>query len=543
MKILFSRTVFFVSAALLLSACSMKRYCPEPDLNLPQKVWRDSHSELDSLAMADWEWWEVYTDTVLQKLIRKTLANNKNMQAAISKIKQLRYSSRAALAENLPGISLRLGGDYEETHHYQSALAIDPEPALRASVTWEYNLFGAQAWNNRQARDNYLASIEGQRALQMSLIAQVATAYFELKSLDRQLDIVTRTIETRRENMEKNHLRFKGGLTSEIVYHQAIVEYLNAATLVPDIETQIALKESAISLLAGEFPSAVERSKNPLESMQWREIPLGLPSELLLRRPDVRQARTQLDAAMARTGFYFASRFPSVRFRFEPGFENIEWAHIFRAPHLYFLGHLLVPIFSFGKNQSQFKASIEAYMQEKAAYEQKVLSAFKEVNDAMVIYSKAVQNSALLLNLHKAAQKYADMAELQYINGVISYLDVLDAQRRYLNSQLGLTRSICEEYITLVNLYKALGGGWNTELPENALTKGQLRKQEQIVKQQMHDSLQTLPGLTPQETLQTHYREFLGKDATEKTERLIRQDFSPTAKTSGTSKKKKKKNR
>lgn len=512
--------------ALLFAACSMKKYCPAPKFSLPQNVLRD-RSAIDSMAMADLQWWQIYTDTLLQQLIRKTLANNKDMQAAISKIKQLRYGNRAALAENFPNFSLRLGGDYERTHHYQSPVVPDPEPALRGSISWEYNLFGAQAWATRQERDKYLASIEGQRALQMSLIAQIATAYFELISFDRQLEIVKRTIAIRRENMEKIHLRFTGGLTSEIVYHQAIVEYLNAATLIPDIEKNIRLKENEISLLSGEFPSRIERSDVVLESMQWNEVPVGLPADLLLRRPDIRQSRAQLDAAMAKAGFYFANRFPSIRIGFEPGFENTQWAHIFRSPHLYFVGNMLVPLLAFGKRHHQYKASLEEYIQQKAVYEKKVLTAFKEVNDAMVIYTNATQNSALLLDLHKAAQKYAELSEIQYINGVISYLDVLDAQRRYFNAQLGLTRSVCEEYITLVNLYKALGGGWNTEIPEDALTKQQLRKQERSVRHRLNDSVADRPGLDPQESFRSVYRESLGKDATEKTERLIRQDFEP----------------
>lgn len=497
--------------ALTFAACSMKKYCPEPKLNLPQNVLRTA-TELDSLAVADLQWWEFYADTLLQNLIRKTLANNKDMQVAISKIKQLRYGNRAALTENFPHVSLRLGGDYERTHHYQDKIDPDPEIGLRGVVSWEFNLFGAQAWTSRQERDKYLASIEGQRALQMSLIAQLASAYFELISLDRELEIVTNTVAARRENMEKNSLRFEGGLTSEIVYHQAIVEYLNASTLIPDIKKNIALKENEISLLAGEFPSKVERASTVLETMQLKNLPVGLPSELLLRRPDIRQSRAQLDAAMAKAGFYFANRFPSVRIGFEPGFENIEWANIFRSPHLYVVGNLLVPLVSWGKRQNQYKASIEEYMQQKALYEKNVLIAFKEVNDAMAVYRNATQNSALLTTLFHAAQKYLELVDLQYINGGISYMDVLDAQRRYFNAQLGMTRSVCNEYIALVNLYKSLGGGWNTEIPESALTKSQLRKQERNVKSHPESQPST-------------YREALGKDATQKTERLIRQDL------------------
>lgn len=519
-------------AAMVLSACSMNRYCPAPQLSMPEQVLRN-RTELDSLALADMEWWEVYADTVLRNLIRKTLANNRDMQVAVSKIRQLRYGNRSALAENFPSASLRLGGDYEVTHHYGDNRIKDPEIGLKAVVSWEYNLFGASVWASRQARDNYLASIEGQRALQMSLIAEVATAYFELISLDRQLEIIRSTIEIRWESMEKNRVRFTGGLTSETVYRQAIVEYLNAATLVPDIEKAIALKENEISLLSGEFPSRTERLNVFLEKRQFGEIPVGLPSELLLRRPDVRQERVRLDAAKARAGFYFASRFPSVRLSFDIGFENTAWSNIFQSPYTYFIGNLLVPVLAFGKNHNRYRAALEEYVQQKAAYEQKVLLVFKEVNDAMVTFAKVSESSTMLYNLQKSTQQYVELAELQYLNGVISYLDVLDAHRMHFNAQLNLTRKVCEEYVALVNLYKALGGGWNEEFPKEALTREQQRKQEKMVGKQISDSVQARPGLSPEETLRTVYREFLGKQVTEKTEKLIHGDLNPSGKEKG----------
>lgn len=519
-----------VSLALLtLTSCSMKKYCPAPSIELPQTLYKEQVEEvkIDSMAMADIEWWEIYTDTILQRLIRKTLDNNRNMQSAIAKIRELRYTSRATLAENLPAIDARAYGENEVDHYYGTVREDDYEIGLKAIFSWEYNLFGAQAWNSIKARNSYLASIEGQRALQMSLIAQVAKSYFELISLDQQLDIVKRTIETRRESMEKAEIRFKGGLTSETTYRQTIVEYASAATLVPDLEKQIALKENEISLLAGEFPSVVERSSQSLRSNAMPAISLGLPSELLLRRPDIRQARAKLDAAMADAGFSFASRFPSLSLRLGLGFENNSFQHYFQSPYFYPVASLISPIFAFGKNQAKYKASIERYYQEKAAYEQSVLTAFKEVNDAMVTYQKFTESSNLTRNLREAASKYVELAELQYLNGVISYMDVLDAQRTYFSAQLSLVKSYYAEHLALIDLYKALGGGWNEELPEKALTQAQKRKQDKAVKRGMQDSIRLRPGLDKEETLKVMYREFLGGQVTESTENLIHQDLQP----------------
>lgn len=514
---------------LFLSSCSMKKYCPAPSLQLPNTVYK-AQTEVDSLAMADIEWWEMYTDTILQRLIRKTLDNNRDMQRAIAKIRELRYTSRASLAENFPSVDARAYGENEIDQYYGTERADDYEFGLKAIFSWEYNLFGAQAWSSIKARNAYLASIEGQRALQMSLIAQVAKSYFELISLDQQLDIVRRTIETRRESMEKAEIRFKGGLTSETTYRQTIVEYASAATLVPDLEKQIALKENEISLLAGEFPSVVERSSHGAGINAIPAITLGVPSSLLLRRPDIRQARAHLDAAMADAGFSFASRFPSIKLSLSLGFENNSLQHFFQ-PYLYPIASIISPIFAFGKNQAKYKASVERYFQERASYENSVLTAFKEVNDAMITYQKFTESSNLTRNLREAASKYVELAELQYLNGVISYMDVLDAQRTYFSAQLSLVKSTCAEYLALIDLYKALGGGWNEELPEKALTQTQKRKQEKAVKKGMQDSIELLPGLNKEETLKIRYREFLGNQVTESTEILINEDLNPEKKT------------
>lgn len=510
----------------LLSSCSMEKYCPKPSITLPKTVYKGD-TQLDSLATADMEWWEMYTDSTLQKLIRKTLANNRNMQVAISRIRELRYTSRSTLAENFPSLRATAYANNEIENYYKVGHDPDVEIGLKGIVSWEYNLFGAQAWSTQKVRNQYLASIEGQRALQMSLISQVAKSYFELISLDQQLDIVKRTIETRRESMEKAELRFKGGLTSETTFRQTIVEYASAATLVPDLEKQIGLKENELALLAGEFPSVIERSSLQMDGNPLPVIRTGLPSELLLRRPDIRKARAELDASMAEAGFYFASRFPSIKLSLDIGLENNEWKNLFVSPYYYPLAAFLSPLFSFGKNQAKYKASLERYLQVKASYENQVLKAFKEVNDAMITYQKYSEASSLNRNLQIAASKYVELAELQYLNGVISYMDVLDAQRTYFSAQLALIRNHCAELLALIDLYKALGGGWNEEFPENALTDAQKRKQEKAVRKGIADSVVTRPGLTVEETIKTNYREFLGVQATESTEKLILKDLDP----------------
>lgn len=527
--------ILLVLSLAAVSGCTMQKQCPAPDGTLPAQVVRpDLMAEgaalgdipVDTLAFSDMEWWTLYADSLLNRLIRKTLENNKDMRAAIAKIRELRYTGRGAVMDQLPKISARAAYENEIMHYYGQDLSPDPEMHFKGVVSWEFNLLGASIWRSQRESDRYLASVEGQRSLQMSLIAEVVTAYFELVSLDQQMAIIEQTVAVRRETTEKTRLRFLGGLTSETAYRQSIVEYASAAAMVPDMEKRIALKEHQLAWLAGEFPTAIERSTFTNGKRRTLDISAGIPSDLLLRRPDVRRARVELDAAMANAGFYFASRFPSIRLSFFGGFENDDWAHLLKAPYLYPIAALTTPLFAFGTNQARYRAALQQYMQQKALYEKTVLTAFREVNDAMVVYRKNREETMLLENLQDAALKYVELADLQYLNGVISYMDVLDAQRKYFSAQLDLVRNKNEERIALVQLYKALGGGWNEELPAGALTRAQERKQEKMVKERLSDSTVARPGLTPEETLREDYRLYLGKQVTERTEQLIWRDLN-----------------
>lgn len=527
----------FVTLVAAVSGCTMQKQCPAPDGKLPDQVLRPDlmaggaalgEVPADTLAFSDMEWWTLYADSLLNRLIRKTLENNRDMRAAIAKIRELRYTGRAAIMDQLPKVSARAAYENEIMHYYGKDLSPDPEMHLKGIVSWEFNLLGASVWKSQRESDRYLASVEGQRSLQMSLIAEVVTAYFELISLDQQMAIIEQTVAVRRETTEKTRLRFLGGLTSETAYRQAIVEYASAAALVPDMEKRIALKEHQLAWLAGEFPTAIERSRLTGGKGRTLDLSAGIPSDLLLRRPDVRRARVELDAAMANAGFHFANRFPTIRLSFAGGFENNDWQHLLQAPYLYPIAALTSPLFAFGTNQARYRAAVQQYMQQKALYEKTVLTAFREVNDAMVVYRKTREETMLLENLQDAALKYVELADLQYLNGVISYMDVLDAQRKYFSAQLDLARNKNEERIALVRLYKALGGGWSEELPAGALTRSQERRQEKVVKERLSDSTAARPGLTPEETLRENYRLYLGHQVTERTEKLIRRDLEGT---------------
>ena len=282
-------------------------------------------------------------------------------------------------------------------------------------------------------------------------------------ALDNELSIVRKTVDARRESLYLARIRYEGGLTNETAFRQAQVELARTATLIPDLEKKISLKENEIAFLTGEYPHHINRSVLPEDVLLPATLPVGLPSSLLERRPDVRQAEQSLIAANAAVGVAFTNMFPRLTLTASYGAESEELKDIFKSPHHLITGSLITPIFNFGKNRATLKAKKAAYEQATYAYEKAVLNAFKDARNAIVEFNKTRDIYETRLRLEQASKSALDLAELQYINGVIGYIDLLDAQRGYLDAQIGLSNAIRDKQITLVNLYKALGGGWSQD--------------------------------------------------------------------------------
>ena len=315
-------------ALLLLQGCGAAvKQCIDPQLDIPETILPGGYA--DSLCLADLEWSEIFSDPLLKDLIEKTLENNKDMLAAASRVRELERLHRVTRADQFPSFRARANME-QENYQYTGADPVkDNEFGMKAAVSWEIDLFGRLRWANRGAMAQYLASIESQRAMQMTLVAAVATAYFELAALDNELDIVLRTRDTWKENVKQARLRFEGGLTTEIPYQQAQVEYATTAALVPDLQRDIALKEHEIALLAGTFPTSVERSKLNTHDRFPDLMHVGVPSELLQRRPDLLAAEQELKVAMAAAGVAWADRFPKLEISFTAGVENNTFVNFF----------------------------------------------------------------------------------------------------------------------------------------------------------------------------------------------------------------------
>lgn len=245
---------------LFAGSCQLGKHYTRPELHIPATL--DS-TTTDTTSIADFQWWELYTDTTLQQLIRQTLEHNKDMLTAAARLKEMAAQKRISFANMFPDVNGKLYADKDATNYGGNDYSSSPEFTAKFVASWELDLWGNLRWAKDKSMAQFVQAVENQRALQMTLVAQVAQSYFELVALDNELNIVKQTLHARQEGLRLARLRFNGGLTSEMPYQQAQVELARTATLVPDLERAIALKENDINFLAGRFPEKVERSHHP----------------------------------------------------------------------------------------------------------------------------------------------------------------------------------------------------------------------------------------------------------------------------------------
>lgn len=445
----------------LLGACSPVGKLTRPDLELPEAI---APGATDSATIADVAWWTFYGDSTLCRMIERALAHNRTFASAIARVEAARQQFKGVRADQWPKISATVGASRETNDYYNERFINDPEYDLKASLQWELDLWGKRRNAAKAANADYRATLDDMRAVQMELVADVATAYYHLMALDSELAIVRRTLVNRQEAVDKAKLRFEGGLTSELVYQQAIVEFAATADLVPLLESRIAACENALSTLMGEFPQReghIERTAIAQAAMTTdSDLPLGLPASLLARRPDISALAERMTAAAARVGVAWANRLPTLGISITGGWENDDANRLISSPFSLLAASLTGPVFDFGSRKASQNKAVAEYEQARLAYEQGVLVAFREAADALMNYRKSRQSRALKAQSQRAAGKYLHLATLQYEGGTTNYMDVLDAQRRNFSAQIDYSNALRDESLALISLYKALGGGW-----------------------------------------------------------------------------------
>jgi multidrug efflux system outer membrane protein len=457
------------ASAVLLTACTLLSGCllgpdyKRPEVDTPQSF---RFADQEARDMVDTLWWEQFQDPTLNALIASALAENKDVKIAAARIEQFLGQLQTTRAQLFPQLSAGTQAERQRLPVGSVSLPENVGPVFNQysailSASWEIDIFGRLRRQTEAARASLLASDEGRRATILALVASVASGYINLVSLDRQLEIAHDTATSRGESVRIFTLRYKYGEVSEMELAQSQSEYQAALATIPQLELQIAQQEDALSILLGRNPQAIPRDRH-LGQLVLPDVPAGLPSELLARRPDLRQAEQNLIAANALIGAARALYFPSISLTGAFGTASSQFSNLFNgvSKTWSFAGMVTVPIFTAGAIGGQVRQAEAQHQQILLQYEQSIQVAFQEVSDSLISLRKTREALVVQGRQVDALSRYAHLARLRYEGGYTSYIEVLDAERSLFNAQLQQAQTQGTVFASAVQLYKAMGGGW-----------------------------------------------------------------------------------
>jgi len=411
-------------------------------------------------------WLDLIQDSVLRQLVDTSLRANRDMRTALAVIDEFRAQYRATRGALLPALTANGQAGRNQTVFGTLGSFTYNQYRATADLSWELDVWGRLRRSTSAAHSDLRAREEDRRALRLSLIGDVATAYFDLRAADLNLAISRRTLDSRRQTLALARRRLDQGLISELDVRQFEAEVASPAASVADFERQVAQQENALSVLVGHNPGAMARGRALTEMAGLIPVPAGVPSALLGNRPDVRSAEATLRAATARIGVAQAAFLPSFTITGQYGTQSTEWSKWFGSgTNIWqaFAG-VSIPLFKEGRPGAGEQVNIARARasQARSRYEQTVLVALREVEDALVGLRTAQDRSGAQERQVIALRRALELADMRYRNGVSSYLDVLDAQRGLFGAELALTQAARDQLVAAVQLYRAVGAGWPT---------------------------------------------------------------------------------
>lgn len=450
------------AAALSAAACSFAPAYQRPDAGVPKEFRLATPSEAASIA--DLPWWEIFKDPTLQNLIREALAANQDLALAAARVDEARAIVGVARADFYPQVAGTARGGYGQAVSDEILPGSDERAlySLEASASWELDLWGRIRNSSSAAFADLLATEDVRRAVVLSLVSGVAQAYVELRALDLQLEIAKSNAETRRGTLDLFEARALGGIASDLEVNQARSDLAVTMAAIPETEMLIWMKEHELSVLLGRPPGPIARGVALVDMPLVPDLPYGVPAQLLTRRPDLLAAEQGIIAAGKRVGVARADRLPALSLS---GFIALDARTV---PDVFTPGAfawnagaaLFAPIFQGGRLASLEEAARARLDQSIAQYRKAVEVALREVADASAGVVKLRDARAARQTQVTATTAAAQLAMGRYQGGVSSYLEVLDAQRQLFDSQLNLATTARDELTSLVQLYRALGGGW-----------------------------------------------------------------------------------
>ena len=463
------RGLALVALSVLLISCAMGPDYSRPDISTSD-TFRMAEDQKDLPSLANTPWWELYHDEELQKLIRIALEENKDLKRAVATVDEFAARALVAKTDFAPQMN---GTVYAPVFGNSKNVAFPgfPNPFnyyVQGNLAWEIDIWGRIRRSNEAALGDLLAREENRRALIVQLVGGVAQAYFDLRQFDMQMDIAQRTLQAWEESVRISQARLRQGMINKLDLDQFEAERESATARIAELKRQMIQKENELSVLLGRNPGQVSRGRLLTEQTMPPIVPAGLPSELLQRRPDVIQAEQGLAAATARIGMAKADRFPKLSITGILGIASPQLSRL--VANETFFGaagpSLAGPLFNAQILGFQQKASEAQSRQALAQYEQTILTAFREVEDALVGVSTAREQAAAQERQVNALQSALRLANLRYKGGLANYLDVLIAQRSLFDAELSLAATRRLHLVSIVQLYKALGGGWSPEMDQ-----------------------------------------------------------------------------
>jgi outer membrane protein, multidrug efflux system len=441
---------------IVLAGCTLGPQYKRPVSQPPGTFYSEPQSNQTSLA--DEAWWDLFKDPVLQNLIHEALLNNYDLRLAVARMEEQGALLGVTRSQFYPQVA------YDGNIAGQKLLTIPNHTYYSYSFTtfWEIDLFGRIRKMTEAQRAVYFSSQEARRDVRLLIMSEVAQGYFSLRALDAQLEVAHRTVKGFQETLDIFQHRLEGGYASGLETSRAQGALSNVAATIPDLERQIVAQENAINLLLGRNPGPIARGSPLADQFDPPDVPAGLPSSLLERRPDLREAEQNLIAANANVGVAKANFFPTISLSGLFGGVSPQLSELTGAGKAWSIGaDLAGPIFTGGRLKNQYRASLAQRDQAKISFEKAVTQAFGEVSTSISAHQQLAKAYQEEINSVDAYRESVRLSTIRYDSGLSSYLDIIDAQLQLYPAESATVNYDLGRKLALVDLYRALGGGWN----------------------------------------------------------------------------------
>ncbi len=461
-----SKFLLALALASICSGCAVGPNYKRPNVPVPPAYRGTASGEVvnaQAASFGDQKWWDTFQDDALRDLIKTALPQNYDLRIATTRIVEARAQLGITRADQMPTVSASASAVNQRIPRSARVPEIETSSnTVGPGLSWELDFWGKFRRATESARADLLSQEWARRQVINTLVSDLANAYFQLRELDLELEISQQTLASRKDSLRLAQILADRGATSMLDVHQAEQLVYGASAVIPDLERRIEQQENFISTLLGKNPDAVARGRKLTDQPQPIDVPPGLPSALLERRPDIRQAEQQLIAANALIGVARADYFPHISLTAAGGYQSPALTSLFSNPAGFWTagGGLVQPVFEGGRIKSRVKLAEARTEEATLFYQRTVQQAFRDVSDSLIAYRKNREVREQQEDLTRSAQEAQKLSNMRYKGGATSYLEVLDSDTRYFAAQLSLAQAQLRELQSLVQIYRSLGGGW-----------------------------------------------------------------------------------